>query len=423
MSSSPHGLWNKRHIVGFALLAMASSGFGQTFFISVFGSELREAFGLSHTAYGTYYGLATICSALLLLRAGPWADTWPLRRLTTLTVGLLALGCVLVGLAPHVAVLALGFLLIRFAGQGLIAHIGITTAARSFQANRGKAVAISATGLPLAEAVLPATAVLLIALGGWRLPWLAAAAVLILLLLPLLTGLARRTAATPLPDHPAESTPSHGETAIDHFTRGEALRDPGLYMLLPAALSSPFVVTAVLFHQAAIAEIRGWPLELVATAFTGFATGHLLMLLAAGPLIDRISARRTLPLTVMPMALGLALLALFPDPWVAFAYLALTGMSVGAVATASGSVWAERYGTRYLGSIRSVAQAVMVVSTAAAPIVFGLLLDLGMSLASLAALLSVGTVAAGVLAAFAPRPRHPDPARRAVVDGRGPPLP
>lgn len=48
----------------FALLATASSGFGQTFFFSVFGSGIRETFALQNSTYG----LAPIfCSMLVLV--------------------------------------------------------------------------------------------------------------------------------------------------------------------------------------------------------------------------------------------------------------------------------------------------------------------------------------------------------------------
>lgn len=402
MSHPSSGLWQNRQIVGFSMLAMASSGFGQTFFVAVFGAEIRGAFELSHTAYGTLYSLATICAAALLLRAGRWVDHWPLARVTAVAVALLALGCLLLGLAAHVAVLALAFLLIRFGGQGLIAHVAVTVAARSFSVNRGKAVALAAAGIPAAEACLPIAAVFVVGFGGWRAPWLAGTAILLLLVLPVLWRLAGRV---PLPRAPAGTTP--GDAAERAFTRAEALRDPGLYMLLPAVLASPFVVTAVLFHQAALAEARNWSLELVATAFTGFAAGHLLMLFVTGPLVDRIGAHRSLPLALIPMTLGLAVLAAGSGLWAAFVYLGLTGMTLGGVATANGALWAERYGTRHLGSIRAVAQAAMVVSTAAAPLLLGFVLDLGWTVTVVGAILSLGTALAALLALIVPVPIRP----------------
>lgn len=380
----------------FALLATAGSGFGQTFFISVFGSALRGEFALSNTAYGALYSGATVFSALVLLRIGGLADRWPLHRITALGVALLAVGCILMGLAPHVAVLAVGFFLLRLGGQGLMAHLGLTTAGRYFHLHRGKVMALAASGFPLAEATLPVAGVALIGLGGWRSAWWVAAGVLLLVLLPLYWLLSHNA------PHPEQASAHEDGSPAEGLTRRQVLRDRGFYMLLPAALITPFVVTAILFHQAAIAEARDWPLSLVASAFSGYAAGHLLTLLIAGPMVDRLTARRTLPLSLFPMMLAMVLLALRDASWVPAAYLTLTGMSQGAMSTASGALWPERYGTRYLGAIRAMTQAVMVVSTAISPVLAGLLLDADFGIPGLAGAMALLTGLSIALALVAP---------------------
>lgn len=404
MTHSPESLWTGRHIVAFGLLAMALSGFGQTFFISVLGADIRAGFDLSHSFYGGVYSAATLVSALLLLRVGHWVDHWSLPRITVVALGLLALGCAVIGFAGHVAMLAAGFLLVRFGGQGLIAHIGITTAGRHFHLHRGKAIACTAIGLPIAEAVLPLSALLLLGLGGWRMPWWVAAVFLVVVAVPVMTLLTRRIRPVTSATEGADARYATNEPVS--FTRGEALRDPGFYVLLPAALTAPFIVTAVLFHQAALAEASGWSVELIASAFTGYALGHVAALLLAGPLVDRLGAHRVLPLAILPMALGLIALAIGGPAWVAFSYLGLTGVTTGLTGTAGGSLWAERYGVRHLGAIRSVAQAIMVISTAVAPITLGVLLDMGVSATAIGIMLATITVGCAVLAAFAPAPRR-----------------
>ncbi len=404
MTHSPESLWAGRHIVAFGLLAMMLSGFGQTFFVAVLGADIRAAFDLSHSFYGGIYSAATLLSALLLLRVGHWVDHWPLARVTVTALGLLALGCALIGFAPHVAVLAAGFLLVRFGGQGLIAHIGITTAGRHFHWHRGKAIALTAMGMPIAEAILPLTAIVLLGFGGWRMPWWGATGILVVIAIPVMTLLARRI-RPPVTSSPETDTEYNLNEPIS-FTRGEALRDPGFYVLLPAALMTPFIVTAVLFHQAALADASGWSVELIASAFTGYALGHVAALLLAGPLVDRMGAQRVLPLALVPMALGLITLAIGGPAWVAFLYLGLIGVTTGLVATVGGSLWAERYGVRHLGAIRAVAQAMMVISTAIAPITLGALLDMGIGAASIGVMLATGTISFAVLAVFAPDPRR-----------------
>lgn len=383
----------------FSLLAVATSGFGQTFYISVFGGEIRQALALSHTDYGALYGGATIVSALLLLRFGVLADQWPLKRALLPAIGALAVGCLLIAGATGAWLLALGFLGIRFGGQGMIAHLGMTCAARYFRQDRGKAVALAAAGIPLAEAVMPAVAIMLIALGGWRLPWLVAAVALPLLILPLLRWLVDQPP-------PMEAGGEDGEYDQRQYSRRGALADPGFYFLLPAALMTPFVATALLFHQAALADLRGWSLELLAAAFVVFAGGHLACLLGAGFLVDRLGGGRSLVLAMLPLAVGLLLLGGFTATWVPFAYLGLLGTSIGLATTAGGAVWAERYGVLHLGAIRSLVQAAIIFATAVAPLLFGLALDAAWPISHLALLLAMVTALAALLAAMTPAPRQ-----------------
>lgn len=240
----------------FALLAAATSGFGQTFFISVFGHLIRDEFTLSNSIYGFSYGGATLVSALLLLKFGELVDTRPLPQLTLVALLILAAGCLLIGIAPHWLMLIPGFLLIRFGGQGLLSHLGVTVAGRYFDKQRGRVMALTVAGYPLAESTLPLSAGLLLAFGNWRLPWFVAVAVLLLVALPILLLLARYA---PPPDITKQQT--SGREQQLNLTRKQVLHDPGFYLLLPAALATPFTITAILFHQAAIVGLRGWPLE------------------------------------------------------------------------------------------------------------------------------------------------------------------
>ena len=401
----PGFLAEQPRIALFALLATFSSGFGQTFFIAVFGGELRADFNLSHTAYGLLYGGATVISALILLQAGTLADRWPLKRVASLALLLLAAGCLLIGLAWTPLMLALGFVLIRFGGQGMSAHVGLTAAGRHFSTHRGKAVAFSAAGFPLAEATLPALAVVLFAFGGWRTPWLAAAIILVLIMIPLLHRLSREAA----PPQAFAVTDTAGEQShVTTWSRRQVIREPGFWLLLPAALATPFAVTTLLFHQAAIAEARDWSLELVASAFTGFAFGHLLALLVAGPVVDRFGAQRILPIGLLPMIGGAVMLATIEGSWVVFVYLTLIGCTLGLTGTAGGALWAERYGVRHLGAIRALAQSAMILATAAAPVLGGVLLDSAAGVNGLAWVMAAITAGCIVLTTMAPaRPHRP----------------
>lgn len=212
----------------------------------------------------------------------------------------------------------------------------MTVAGRYFQLGRGRIMALTAAGFPLAEATLPASAGFVLAQnwwGGWRLAWFGAALFLLLAVLPLLLWLARGA------QHPAQMGSTDHASAAQSLSRAQVLRDPGFYLVLPATLAAPFSVTAIMFHQSTIAELQGWSLEVIAASMTCFALGHLVSLFIAGPLIDRVGGQRALPLVLLPMWCGMLVLAFSAAAWTPYVYLGLVGSTLGALEQR-----AERYG-------------------------------------------------------------------------------
>lgn len=61
-------------LIAFGMFIAFASSFGQTFFISLFGGEIRAAFGLSHGAFGSIYAAGTLASAATLVWAGLLID-------------------------------------------------------------------------------------------------------------------------------------------------------------------------------------------------------------------------------------------------------------------------------------------------------------------------------------------------------------
>ena len=88
-----------RRFLGFGLLAAALSGFGQTFFVSLFSEPIRTTFDLGHGGFGLYYGLATLGSAAAVIVVGRLLDRVDLRLFAVGAVAGLALGAALLGVA------------------------------------------------------------------------------------------------------------------------------------------------------------------------------------------------------------------------------------------------------------------------------------------------------------------------------------
>ena len=363
-----------RHFLGFGLAMMAFSSFGQTYYISLFGAELRAEFNLSHGDLGLAYSAATLASGVVMLWLGRLVDLVALRPLTVAVCLTLAIACLTMAAVPAAIMLYGVFFLLRLAGQGMMSHTALSSAARHFGPNRGKAVGVVALGAPLGAGLAPALTVLVAGLVGWRLSWAAAAALLAILVLPGLLWLLARSNLSPIPPSTAA-----GE-ATRQWSRAEVLRDPRFYLIAPAVIAHSYIITGLFFHQAHIAETKGWSLTWLASGYLGYAGATVLAALAVGPLVDRFSARRVLVHFMVPLALTLVALLWARHPLMALLYLVLAGLATGTSQTVVNALWAEIYGVRHLGAIRALAFSLNIVASALSPFSLGWLIDRGVGL-------------------------------------------
>lgn len=407
-----------RRFLGFGLLLAFSSSFGQTFFIALFGAEIRAEFDLSHGTFGTVYSMATLASALALVWLGRRIDDLDLRLYSALVCAGLVAACLVMGAAGSVVLVALGIFLLRLTGQGLLGHTAATSMARYFHDQRGKAMSIASVGHSAGDALLPLPAVLLIGLLGWRGAWLAIGAVLAVVLVPAVLWLLKGHGERQRRLHDRMQAGSGAGTLVGRQrSRREVLADPWFYKVLPAVLAPPFILTGLFFHQVHLAEAKGWSLAWLASCFAGFAAATVMASLLSGLLVDRFGARRLLPFYLLPLGLGVGLLATLDHPAVALAYLLLAGASNGMGFAIVGALWAEAYGVAHIGAIRAMVSALMVFSTALSPAALGWLIDWGLAMETVAAL-CLGYVAASM--ALLALPLAADP--HAAAGGQ-PPLP
>lgn len=384
---------NRRWLAAGALMTFASS-FGQTFFIALFGAEIRAEFALSDGAFGGLYTLGTLASAALLTAASGLTDRFRARLVAVMVLLLYAAVCVFMARVEGPATLALAFFGLRFCGQGMMSQTAMTAMGRWFRAQRGRAVAVAGLGFSAGEAMLPLIGVGLIHWVGWRGAWLAAAGFL-LCVIPVLLRLlsAERTPRQWAADG---SGPGLGGR---HWTRAEAVRHWLFPPIALGVLAPPLIGTSLFFQQARLAEAKGWSLTAVAAAYPAYAVLTVLVSLAAGWLVDRVGARRILPGYQLPMAAGAFLLSYGDALWVIWAVFALFGVTQGGAVAVLGALWPELYGTRHIGAIRGLAVAAMVFATALGPGITGALLDLGAGLE--AQFLGFGAIQLAVCAGFA----------------------
>ncbi len=382
---------NARWLLG-AFLLTTFSGFGQTFFISIWSSEIRAAFSLSHGEFGMVYMVATLASASVLPFVGRLVDVASVAKASAIVIAMLTIAALLMSYANSLPMLVLSIFLLRLFGQGMMTHTAMTAMGRWYAAHRGKAVSLATIGHQCSEAIMPALFVALATWIGWRESWLIAGGVLLFIALPVIY-LLMRVERVPRSD----IDPTESKTALRHWTRPEMLRDPLFWLASAGVLAPAFIGTSIFFHQDHLIEINNWPPALYYNSFALMALTTLTVSLTMGLAIDRWSAVQLLPLFMVPLAMACFLLGTSSAPSTVILFMILLGTSYGITSTLFGALWPEIYGTLHLGSLRSIIMAMMVLASALGPGVTGLLLDLGISFSRQLIFMGIFCVAAAVL--------------------------
>jgi MFS family permease len=385
--------------LGFALTFLSS--FGQTFFISLSGPNIRDAFGLTNGTFGLIYSVATLSSGLLMIWVGSVIDRVDVRLYATVALLGLAAAAITLSLAPNLVMLGLSLFFLRLCGQGMLSHAGVMSTARLGEGIRGRAVGVATLGFPTGEATLPGIALVLIATFGWTGTWRIAAAIIIVALLAgWLLGFVFRA-----PDRDTSgSTRSPGQHEVGPRWI-DILRDWRFLALIPTMIGYPAIMTAYFFHQRYIADVKGWPLELLASSITLFALVSVAVTMTAGVLIDRFGAIRLSHFYLFGMIAASVVLAGFSGPALALVFFGLVGLTSGCTNVVIAAVLAELFGTRHLGKIRALAGAFMVVASALGPVGAGLLLDANVSIAAISLGFAAYLMLAAAITFVLPNPR------------------
>ena len=380
---------NARWLLGAFLLAMFS-GFGQTFFISLFSDDIRSYYDLTDGEFGFIYMLATLCSAAIFLNLGFVVDRFSSAIVSVFVLLALAIACAAMAVSQSVWLLAICLFSLRLFGQGMILHVSQTAIGRWFDAQRGKAISLSSMGLNLAESTFPLAVWLLTLSFSWRYAW-GVAAVGAVAAIPTCHWLMK------VPRLPQRGVQQKAVRTGRDWTRAEVIRDTLFWVASPAIFSPAFIATAIFFHHKHLVGIKGWPEGSFALGFIFLSVATVISKLVAGHLIDRLGAIRLV--WVFHLPLGISCLFLAYGQSVLFIYLSMTliGFALGFANSIFGTLWPELYGTKHLGAIRSVAVSGVVFSSACGTGVTGWLIDKGFGFESQLVLMAMWSVSSAAL--------------------------
>ena len=363
-------------VILFGFIFTFFSSFGQSYFIGIFNSSIRADLSITHGQFGTIYASATLLSSLILIWIGKKIDEMNVFKFSMFVIILLSFASYFFSTIKVMSLLFIGIFLLRLSGQGLMSHTATTTVSRFFEKTRGKALSVTWLGLSAAEFVLPVLTVFLLTLISWREIWLIIS-LLVLFILPIVSFLLIKKLKL---DSRENSKNDKINNNIKQWNRSEVIKDFRFYIIALNMLGMPSVATGIFVYQSFIISSKDWTPFIFAQSFMAYSILSVITLFASGFLIDKFTSRKLLIYMNIPLLLAVIVLNLFENPLSSFVLLGLVGISNGFANVLGSSTWAEIYGVKYLGGIKSITTAMMVFATATGAATFGILIDKGYSI-------------------------------------------
>ena len=363
-------------VIIFGFIFTFFSSFGQSFFLGLFNSSIRDALSITHGQFGTIYASATLLSSLVIIWVGKKIDDIDVFKFGTFVTLLLSFSCYFFSKVSSVTFLFIAIFLMRFSGQGLMSHTATTTISRYFTKSRGKALSTGWFGLSTAEFILPVFIIYLLTFMEWRSIWINIS--FVILFLPIISYLLIKKIK--LDSREIDNNKDKKNIKIKNWKRIEVIKDYRFYIVCANMLAMPWIATGIFVYQSFILSSKNWGPYVIAQSFMAYSILSVITLFIAGFLIDKFSSRKLLIYMNLPFLLSLFLIIVFDNSIVSFLFLGLIGISNGLANVLGSSTWAEIYGVKHIGSIKALTTAFMVFSTAFGTAVFGLLIDKGFSI-------------------------------------------
>ena len=366
-------------VIIFGFIFTFFSSFGQSFFLGLFNSSIRDALSITQGQFGSIYASATLLSSFLFIWVGKKIDDINIFKFAFIVTLILSFSCYFFSKISSISFLFIAIFFMRFSGQGLMSHTATTTISRYFTKSRGKALSTSWFGLSTAEFILPVLIVYMLTITSWQNIWIYIS-ILVLIFLPITSFFLIRK----LDFNSREETNQKELRDIKQWKRIEVLKDYRFYIICLNMLAMPWIATGVFVFQSFITESKQWGVFTIAQSFMVYSTLSVLTLIISGFLIDKFTSRKLLIFMNLPLLLSVLVLIFLDSLYSAYIFLGLIGISNGLANVLGSSTWAEIYGVRFIGSIKALTTSLMVFSTAFGTALFGFLIDIGFHIEQIA---------------------------------------
>ncbi len=363
------------------------TGFG------VFFKPMAQDLGLTRTMVAGGSTLRTLLSTAAMPIIGPMVDKYGPRMIMTIAASTAVVFTMLMGQVRNAFEFYLVFAIV---GPLLAAGMGDlvtnTSVSKWFVRHRGRALAISTSGLSAGIAIVTPFNEFIISNWGWRTAWVVSGFIVAFFVLVPTTIFMRRRPEDMglLPDGepmPVESnTGSSGSTTMrtakpaaleEVFTLKEALHMPALWLIIASTDLAGMAISGIGFHQVPYVTDIGFSPAIAASMITVWGMFAFSAKLIFGFLSERYHVRYLMIISCLGGAVGIVILMNAPSLGLLgiYGYAVVNGFFRGGYPVLMPLIWANYFGRTFLGTIRGVVAPFSLIASAGGPLLAGYLFD------------------------------------------------
>ncbi len=369
-------------IMGVATFGLVMTSPGQSYVVSIFIEYFIRDLGISRSLVSTLYTGATLLGSFALPFVGRQIDRHGARKVVLAVSLCFGTACLYMGSTHNAIMLGLGFLAIRFLGQGSLGLVSMNVINQWWIARRGFVMGISGLCVSLfGLGLFPIAVNYIIQDIGWRSTYVLLGICLIAVMAPLgfffFKDKPEQFGLKPDGHKPDLNEEKGGEKLReDNWTLHEAIRAPAFWVVAGSAATISMLTTGLIFHLVSIFGDQGLDANVAASVFVPLSITMALVNFGGGMLADRIPVRMILITSLAMQALGLALATDLQNYWMVLAYGVVMGATSGFYRVIMSVIWANYFGRLHLGSITGVAQTIAIAGSALGPMPFGIMRDI-----------------------------------------------
>ena len=359
--------WN---MVSIAVL-MEFSVIGFTFYCyPLMFDSLEKELGATQAQLSGALSLFFICSAAASIFLGRLLDKYSVKNIMIIGGVIFSCGLISIAYVQSVFYLLLVYATLIAIGGPALGNLSVTKlVANWFETKAGVALGIAAIGISFSGVILPILVDPLISAIGWRNVYLVFAAIVLLLLLPIIYFLVINTPEEINQNKDNEISSNQTESQEEPMPMRDFLKFGKFWFISLAFALQFFSMGGVLLHLIphasilgfeAVWDFFGFPLKQTVFAYSLAAFGGVVGKIFFGYLIDRMQANRPVMFMMLMQAIGIFGLTMVETFGLFLISCFVFGLGFGGAMVLMSACFLKAFGSHNLGSVRGISAVIIV---------------------------------------------------------------